>query len=354
MSAFQSGEWADVPSIQMGQPEPALSTKLNFVIPFIESEIPLVISLLQRSLERSGQIPRTLYLLPFKGLEFKAVRVIAEKAFGEVQMLQDCEGKTSDWQDGRPMRSASGPNSMFRQAAWFAYLKGKSFGPWMWLEPDCMPQKGSWWRDLEAEYLEYTQPFMGVRMQFANGKDYMNGVGVYPWNAIQYAPLLVQSAMWKQHPDIEVGFDVAGGKDVLDKAHITKKIQLVNHLTKEKSVVIRDETVLVHGRLLSGHGERREAVTEVLPESASELYSHETPAQSAARNGDVSLVHTPSPLTEQPPASSQPKEDGYGSISKDIRIHVNELVRLWNDHPHRKVLIVKELRKSKLVPKHFR
>ncbi len=411
MTEWKSGDWADVPPPQ--QIIEPVNTKLSVVLPFIESEITQVVDLLNRSIELSGQISRVLFLVPFKGVNYVEVKKLAEKAFSQVGVIEDSEGVTSDWQGRQQMRNAAGPNSLFRQAAWFYYLH-KQYGSWLWLEPDCVPITARWLYDLEREHFDVGRPFSGVAMAIGDAKRYMNGVGIYPWNAIQYAPLLVQSTMWKQHPKYEVGFDVAGGDDVLRHAHMTKLIQLTNHLAKG-NVEVRPETVLCHGRIdLSGvpaigNPEIREPLRTSDNESGSMVAPFESesgsspdngksrfdslPAQIYSEGGDATCQHqrqddanvviqsTESTSLGVPPqgnaaptfdpnsaarseylteeyqkAASQTKQDGmeYGLISKDIRRLVEELNSIWNGQPHRKVLIVKELRRAKLVPKHFR
>lgn len=376
---FVQGEWKteEQPqqrAQQVQQPE----KKMAAVLPFIEKELEQVISFLKRSHQLSGQIARTIYLLPFKGIDTTEVRKVAETAFAQVGFILDSEGKTSDWQGRERIRDAAGPNSLFRQAVWWFYLKQKV--PWLWLEPDCWPIGDNWFQDIEREYFDAAKPFLGTVMEVPNGLQYMNGVAVYPWNAVQFAPLLAQSAQWAEHPEFEVGFDVAGGKDVLSKAHITRKIQLVSHLARG-NVAVRPETVLCHGRIdLSGdspiksemgtdqrtsdatqkpflgrYGDASKAHTEVLDEAplaARHVPSHETPVQELPKN--VEWHDMKRRCSDVTPSQSRKDSDGYGAVSKDIKFHVDELVRLWDSLPHRKVLIVKELRRAKLVPKHFR
>lgn len=386
---FQSGEWADVPSVQVGRAQPQqVPRKLSVVIPFIQSEVELVTNLLNRSIELSGQIPRAAFLVPFKGLKVDDIVKLAQKAFSDVGVISDAEGIVSDWQDGQPMRSAAGPNSLFRQAAWFFYLQ-KRFAAWLWMEPDCTPITSRWLFELEHEYFEMDRPFLGVKMKIGDGREYMNGVGIYPWNAIQFAPLLVQSAMWQQHPEFEVGFDVAGGADVLNKAHMTRKIQL--ELRKRDDFAIRPETVLLHGRdndlrTNGTAGEPQAACVALETRSQDNLSedrevakpktdgetsasstgltpidfvgSNPTPPQNTLSGGVAlnEIERTPERAPSTQKTSSQTKRDDseYGAVSKQIRSHIEELVKLWGDSPSRKVLIVKELRNAKLVPKHFR
>lgn len=404
---YVSGEWADVPTLpQQSASSPFPLNKICVVLPFIGKEKDQATELLKRSTELCGQIQRTIFLVPFKDIEYQKVKSAAEQAFSTVATIQDSEGKESDWQGRQQMRNAAGPNSFFRQVAWFFYLN-KRFGSWLWIEPDCWPNSSRWLYELEQEHFDAGKPFTGVQMTFpGTAKNYMNGVGIYPWNAVQYAPLLVQSTMWTQHPDIEVGFDVAGGTDVLSKAHITKKIQLLNYLARG-SQEVRPETVLCHGRpdlgsvVESGHdnqpnespdsteGMRRRvnpyiagsspagrqdesldevkrgvAITPIVGTSGSSAPPAQTTVESKTFLDGTSAMGEPSTsvLKENqsvqspcvPDHSTPVQESNYGSVSKEIRFHVERLKNIWGDSPSRKVLIVKELRNAKLVPKHFR
>jgi hypothetical protein len=349
---------------------------------------------LHHSQETSGQIQRTIFLLPFKGINFTEVKKMSEKAFVRVAVIQDSEGIVSDWSGQQKMRNAAGPNSLFRQAAWFFYLH-KEYGSWLWLEPDCWPVTDRWFYDIEREYFEVGKPFLGVQMTIGGAKNYMNGVGVYPWNAIQYSPLLVQATMWKQNPEVEVGFDVAGGDAVLKNAHLTKLIQLTNHLA-QGNIEVRPSTVLCHGRPnLSGvSGESSspgsgnsgpkldldttarlaspstevKASDALLPPAQNVLSGGLTAVQPLTPTEDTRSIADPAQNTylESAPFQSaldaavadmkeyDKPESNYGGLTKEIRKCVQDLVYWWDNQPHRKVLIVKELRRAKLVPKHFR
>ncbi len=366
MSEWKSGEWADVPSAQ-AEAAPLVNTKLSIVLPFIQSEEADVHVLLQRSLAISGQIPRTLFLLPFKGMDITEIKKLSEQAFSDIRVIQDSEGIKSDWNGQERIRGAAGPNSLFRQAAWFFYFNPQR-PSWLWLEPDCWPMTPRWLFDLEREHFEVGKPFTGVKMKVAD-REYMNGVGIYPPNAVQ-VPELVQSTIWKQHPELEVGFDVAGGDEVLKRAHITKLIQLTGHLSNGDFPLFTT-TVLCHGRtaFLGAHGAARDAQTEVLdeanspPKTSSCVPSHELRTQELPQGGDPNGEKEKDEeerqgrglrLTAPAPTFDPESASNYGEVSREIRDHINHLVLLWANHPHRKVLIVKELRKAKLVPKHFR
>lgn len=101
------------------------------------------------SIELGGTDGHSLYLIPAAGVNISDILPKADKAFsGRVTILKDDEGQTSNWQITEPMRSASGPNSAFRQVAWHFYLN--KLGPWFWCELDCIPTRKDWLDRLES------------------------------------------------------------------------------------------------------------------------------------------------------------------------------------------------------------
>ena len=144
------------------------------MLPFIEREIPRVLRLLNWIMTLSGQLNRTIYLLPFKGIDISKVRIHAAKAFSDVQEIKDNEGVATDWQQDEKVRDAAGPNSLFRQAAWYFHFK-KELGPWLYLEPDCVPLTKTWDNEIETAYQSCGKPFMGARMKSQTGDEYLNG-----------------------------------------------------------------------------------------------------------------------------------------------------------------------------------
>lgn len=329
-----SGEWTESPEIPVSRVIGKVATfqkKLNLVLPFIESDTPSVIRLLKWCSELSGKVPYTIFLLPFKGLNFTEVKMYAERAFTDVQVIQDGEGVTSDWKTDSKIRDAAGPNSMFRQAAWFFYFH-QGLGSWLYLEPDCVPLKKDWIEQLEKDHFASGSLISGQKMSVGD-KPYLNGVAIYPPNVINEAPEIVTQVMWQQHADMEIAFDIAGGDKVLQKAHLTDRIQL-SYRTEGKPFLI-NEAVLFHGDR-TGH----------LIESLR--------ANNGKKGGDTDAKSKSFPAATTREAATASEINGAAdtmSLGEQIRFHVEALAKLENGQPSRKQRIVDELRKRKLIPR---
>jgi len=79
--------------------------------------------------------------------------------------------------DGWP-RSA---NIMF--AAAIRYVEDNQLGPFLWMEPDCVPLKPEWLSKLGKQYFAHGKPFMGHVEPYRDGDDVLYGTAVYPQDA---------------------------------------------------------------------------------------------------------------------------------------------------------------------------
>jgi hypothetical protein len=359
-----SGEWVtngfDVPANHVREDQQPRAPvvrerpRMSIVLPFIEREVPQVLRLLDWMVELSGQLKRTVYLLPFKGLVankkiYDQIFGAAERAFSDVQVIADNEGVTSDWKVDAKIRDAAGPNSLFRQAAWFFHFK-PMLGPWLYLEPDCVPLKPTWADDLEAAYVTSAtagKPFFGAGMRSQTGEAYLNGAAIYPQNAVTLAASLVTRTMWKEYPEMETSFDMAGGKEVLRKSQITDLIQLDYRSADPKP---KPGALLFHGdkdgKLINSGSKTRNngcRTSAIRPDittraSAQKVSKRKAVKINVAPNGDVSLHDIESavgPVT---------------TIGDQIRLHVRALSDLATNS-NRKVRILAELRKTTLLPR---
>lgn len=350
-----SGEWTSVPQVpaQSAVAAPPVVRKLNIVLPFIEADVPQVIRLLQRCLKLSGRVNYTLFLLPFKGLNFTEIQMHAERAFKDVQVIPDSEGIISDWKSDEKIKDAAGPNSMFRQAAWFFYFR-KGLGPWLYLEPDCVPMTETWIETLEADHRRSGEAISGVRMEWGDAP-YLNGVAIYPANLVTIAPEIVTRVMWQQHQDFEVAFDVAGAKGVLSKAHLTDKIQLAyraNFKDLTDLSVLKPEAVLIHGdRDGSLHRLLETPVTAHIDIHTSGAVTAEVPSTFSIDAGKMSeeeiFARTPRTRLAVTNGTTTPTI----SIADEIRYHCDELLRIVSESSSRRTKVIDELRKRKLIPK---
>ncbi len=200
---------------------------MKVVISICKHELELADRWFSWVTELGGTEGHSLHLIPSAGTDIKNVFEKANRAFhNQVSVQIDYEAQTSDWQNTVQMRSASGPNSSFRQVAWDVYMNKK--GPFFWCELDCIPLRKDWLTTLETQYKLCGKPFMGARVQIEGVPEHMSGNAVYPQNVPEEAPTLVMRTDWipkGQDKRFELAFDVAGAREVLPKAHWTNLIQ---------------------------------------------------------------------------------------------------------------------------------
>lgn len=213
---------------------------MRVVISICKHELEMAHRWMDWVIELGGTEGHSLHLIPSSGTDIKTIFEKANKAFhGQVSIQIDYEAETSDWQIKEPMRSASGPNSSFRQVAWDSYMNKK--GPFFWCELDCVPLRKDWLDRLEAEYKTCGKPFMGAQVLIETVPEHMSGNAIYPTNVPEEAPLLVMRTEWTpkgQPKSFELAFDVAGARDVLPKAYWTNLIQ---HKFRYKGFESREE-----------------------------------------------------------------------------------------------------------------
>ncbi len=203
---------------------------MRVVISICKHELRLAHDWFNWVLDLGGPEGHSLHLIPSSGTDIKDIFEKANRAFhNQVSVQIDYEAETSDWQNTDLMRSASGPNSSFRQVAWdFEHFKK---GPWFWCELDCIPLKRDWLRRLESEYavaVSKGKVFMGAHVLIERVREHMSGNAVYPENTPSEAPLLVQRTNYVcdgQPQPLGLAFDVAGAPDVIPKAYWTNLIQ---------------------------------------------------------------------------------------------------------------------------------
>lgn len=318
---------------------------MAIVLPFIEREREQVLRLLAFIRKLSGApLKRTLYLAPFKALPFDDMLSAARTAFADVQVIADNEGAASDWKKDDKVRDAAGPNSLFRQAAWFFHLRPTA-GPWLWLEPDCVPLVPGWDDTLEAAYRTAGKPFFGARMKFQTGDEYLNGVAIYPRDAVGRAPALVTRAMWSQFPEMEIAFDVAGGAEVLRQSHFTDLIQFDYRSEPDGRIEPREGTALFHGdrngELLAKLMGKRP--TSNVQRSTSKSEKKKQGGAVAARRAHNAAGSSPAPATRNGNGVNE-------SIGDQIRGLCDDISALIDGHSNRKTRLLREIRKRRLLP----
>lgn len=183
-----------------------------------------------------GQVQADMFLLCSKHCNTRQLLHDGANAFRSAKWLPDNEDRQSNWREGG--LDASGTNSMFRQAAFFAYLVHKPLSPWMWLEADAVPMVPDWYERLNAEYERAKKPCMGDYID--SNVPHLSGVAIYPAKLPEFFPEMV-------HPNIGGNaFDVAAHAKVLANAHRTLLIQDGWRSKGVTASKIRPEAVLYH------------------------------------------------------------------------------------------------------------
>lgn len=255
---------------------------MNVVISVAEHEIEMAHRWFSWCNELGGTESHWLYLIPAAGLDINDILEKAHKCFdARVKIIKDEEGQTSDWQKTEPMRSASGPNSAFRQVAWHFYMN--KIGPWFWCELDCIPTRKDWLDRLEAEYktaVSKGKVFMGAYVEIAFIPPHLTGNSVYPMNVPEEAPTLVMRTNWTpkdQTRQFELAFDIAGAREVIPKSHFTNLIQ---HKFRFKGFESRAEfDAIIDPNAVVFHSDKRGTIFPYLRENLSgvgETIVHQT------------------------------------------------------------------------------
>ncbi len=244
---------------------------MHVVISIAEHEIQMADRWFSWVCELGGTEGHHLHLIPAAGVDISALIPKATKAFnGNLSIIKDEESETSDWQITEHMRSASGPNSAFRQVAW--HFHNNNLGPYFWCELDCIPLRKDWLDRLESEYTTCGKPFMGADVQIESVPPHMSGNGIY-LDPVMNAPSLVRRTNWipkGQDKAFELAFDIAGAKEVLQKCHFTNLIQ---HKFRFKGFENRAEfDAVIDKNAVVFHSDKKGTIYKYLRENLSGIF----------------------------------------------------------------------------------
>lgn len=153
---------------------PPCPSSLVVVIPFCNNDANLAIHHLRWLHTLHGSHTHDCVLLVTQDISAQhrddAIRQ-ARAAFQTVDLITYAGTSGMGWPEG--------PNTAFRAACGTLQARGR---PWLWLEPDAVVLRADWLRVLENEYEKNQKPFFGP---IVPGMGHMNGVGIYPSNAIE-------------------------------------------------------------------------------------------------------------------------------------------------------------------------
>lgn len=196
---------------------------VSVVLPFCLKDRDDALRLLQWIAEL-GKVDTLCVLMGSADCHPEQMLPTALRAFSKVEIALDAENVDSHWKGAfnDPSRTAFGPNSIFRQAAWYMRYHATAQA-WLFLEPDAIPLRPDWMEQISAAYMLCGKPFMGalVNDQTHPGSvgllPHMSGVAVYPKNTTSLAGKAVMPG--------PIAFDVAGADAIMPQASFTKLIQ---------------------------------------------------------------------------------------------------------------------------------
>src|SRR6266436_3818535 len=149
-------------------------------------------------------------------------------ATGVIEPLHECFKSVSVYLPHAKVKRGEGimgyaraANAMWQSVAWKIYMQDKC--PWLWLEPDAIPTRPTWLREIEDEYRAFKKPFLGAMGQCQIPM--INGVAVYPASVCDYAPLALQAA--------ECPWDLNAAEQILKNAHVTDLFQHIYQIEGE-------------------------------------------------------------------------------------------------------------------------
>lgn len=215
---------------------------MNFWFPFCKKDRDRALEWLRYAGEL-GLHQHSIYLHPAMELKGEIAELIdaAKSAFKTVEIEPDREGHV-----GWPM----GPNSAFRQAAWFFYAKQQD---WSFLENDCWPTTydTSWADKIETEWQKVKASgkfFMGDLVPAGNGYgEHMSGNGGYTYRMPEFSDKMMRA----EH----AAFDIVDPAPIVNNMVRTPLIQdtfchpptiVPTFRDFESLSLIRSSTVLFH------------------------------------------------------------------------------------------------------------
>lgn len=118
--------------------------------------------------------------------------------------------------------------------------------PTLWCETDAIPMRATWVAEIEKEYRDAGQPFMGD-FHPLGAIPHMSGNAVYPPNWRQLAPSIAALP----NPKPQQGWDTLCVKETLPQSHHSYRIQQVwieppPRFTEQNAGMIHRETALFH------------------------------------------------------------------------------------------------------------
>lgn len=210
------------------------------------------------------------------------VRLAAEVAFHSVELVV----ATPTERAGKTDRS----NNLIRFAA--RHIAAAYRTPWLWIEPDCVPLKKTWFFDLALGYYSQPKRFFGSHLKSIKGAGEeqisLARVAIYPQDAVNdIEPFCSGTAP----------FNLFGGKALVERSTKSRLVQQIAYNHETDFDKIRPDAVMLHsdktGALISHLRAQREVPQ---PTALGELVIAPTPEASPSK-GRKRKPSEPAPVT---------------------------------------------------------
>lgn len=178
--------------------------------------------------------------------EHKALVCVGEGCdeTGVMEPLRECFGSVSAFRPNAKVKRGEGKmgyaraaNAMWQSVAWKVFFQDKC--QWLWLEPDAIPTRPSWLREIEADHRASKKAFSGAMGQAHVAM--LNGVAVYPANVCDFAPLALQAG--------DCPWDLNAAPQILKHANVTDLFQHIYQVSGEAPTFPKHKDKLTNAAL---------------------------------------------------------------------------------------------------------
>lgn len=189
--------------------------KLLVVIPYCQADVDLLMRLLGWIEEMGGCKENRVLLVADTKVPRDVQKRVADKATNSFKAVNTTTTPHSLADESWPV----GPNWMFETT--LRFLQNNPQGPFLWLEPDCVPMRKTWLDEIEKVYHRCGKAYLGQVVE-TDGKNglplkMLSGVAVYPAHAPR---MLLKYTLGSK----KTAWDVRMAQDILPYTHHTPLI----------------------------------------------------------------------------------------------------------------------------------
>lgn len=176
------------------------------VIPFHNGDLHLVPKLLRWIAELGDHNIYNCILVHPESIDIKPIKSLSDDIFASTSSI-----RVSKAFDNVPW--PKGANIAF--GITIEYIFRNRMGPFLWLEPDCVPLKTGWLDEIFDEYLKCGKPLLGT-VNCSKKERHLSGVAVYPEYAYNF---------WREWLPNTRAFDMVNQEHIISRSYHTNLIQ---------------------------------------------------------------------------------------------------------------------------------